>query len=267
MNREVLVVIGIGGMGLAIARRQGTGKAVLLADFDESRLTTAADTLRAEGQQVTTHRVDVSSAESVASLAKVAASLGPVTQIAHTAGLSPAQAPAETIMKVNLAGVAHVLAEFGRVVAPGGAGVIISSMAGHMTRLTAEEERALARGELPALGDSPPEAAYARSKRANHIQVQSASVAWGQRGARINAISPGVVSTPMSEADLASDHGTIMRTMIDTSPTGRMGTPDDIAAAAAFLLGPESTFITGSDLLVDGGVVAAMRSAQPTHSA
>lgn len=267
MNREVLVVIGVGGMGQAIAQRLGTGKALLLADFDETRLAAVAATLHDEGHRVTTCRVDVSSHESVTGLAKAATELGAITQVAHTAGLSPAQAPAPAIIGVNLVGVAHVLAEFGQVIAPGGAGLIISSIAGHMVRpLTVEQERAIAHtpaGELPGLpmfGGSAPETVYGLTKRANHVQVRAASVEWGRRGARVNAISPGVVSTPMSQVELASESGAAIRGMVDTSPAGRVGTPGDIAAAAAFLLGPESTFITGADLLVDGGVVAAMRS-------
>lgn len=268
MQDQVLVVIGVGGMGQAIARRQGAGKAVLLADFNETTLKAAADAMRGDGHTVTTHRVDVSSRDDVAELAQKATALGNVTQVAHTAGLSPTQASAAAILGVDLAGVAFVLEEFGRVISSGGAGVVIASMAGHMAPpLTPEQEAALAltpADELLALPFvSPvtsPQHAYGIAKRANQLRVQAASGPWGERGARVNAISPGVISTPMGQQELASDHGHIMRAMIDASGTGRPGTPDDIAAATAFLLGPDSTFITGTDLLVDGGVVAALRS-------
>jgi NAD(P)-dependent dehydrogenase (short-subunit alcohol dehydrogenase family) len=270
MKTQVLVVIGVGGMGQAIARRQGAGKAVLLADFNEPTLKAAAETLLGEGHDVTTHRVDVSSHESVAELAGKAAALGSVTQVAHTAGLSPTQAPAAAILRVDLAGVAFVLEEFGRVIATGGTGVVISSMAGHLAPpLTAEQEAALALTpadellRLPFVSPeqlSDPHLAYTIAKRANHLRVQAASGPWGERGARVNTISPGVISTPMGQQELASDHGQAMRAMINVSGTGRLGTPDDIASVTAFLLGPESSFMTGTDLLVDGGVVAALRS-------
>jgi NAD(P)-dependent dehydrogenase (short-subunit alcohol dehydrogenase family) len=266
---DVLVVIGVGGMGLAIARRCGAGKTVLLADFNEATLRAAADALEADGHAVSIQGVDVSSAESVATLARKAAQLGDVKQIAHTAGLSPVQASADAILAVDLLGVALVLDEFGQVVARGGSCVVISSMAGHMLPLPADQEAALSSTPTDELLGLPfikeitePAMAYSVAKRANHIRVHVASVPWGRRGARINSISPGIISTPMGQQELASPTGGLMRNMIDSSGTGRLGTPDDIAIAAAFLLGPDATFITGTDLLVDGGVMGAVRSGQ-----
>src|SRR5689334_1964327 len=133
MENDVLVVIGVGGMGLAIARRLARGKTVLLADHNATTLASAAEAMRGDGHEMRTQAVDVSSADSVAALAKAAAALGSVTQVAHTAGLSPAQAPAEVILRVDLLGVALVLEEFGQIIAPGGAGVVIASMAGHLS--------------------------------------------------------------------------------------------------------------------------------------
>ena len=273
MNGQVLVVIGVGGMGQAIARRSGSGNALLLADFNETTLNTVADVLRGDGYQVTTQLVDVSSHNSVTELARKAAALGSVTKVVHTAGLSPTQAPTAAILGVDLAGVAFVLDEFGQVISDGGAGVVIASMAGHLAPpLTPEQEVALTRTPadellaLPFLGSDQlePGLAYGIAKRANHLRVQAASVPWGQRGARINTISPGVISTPMGQLELASGHGQVMRAMVDSSGTGRAGTPDDIAAVTAFLLSPDSSFITGNDVLVDGGVVAAVRTGQVT---
>jgi len=264
---EVLVVIGAGGMGRAIARRQGPGKTVLLADFNEDTLAAAADAARAEGHHVVTHRVDVSSRESVSALAREAASLGSVTQVVHTAGLSPAQAPTSAVLAVDLLGVALVLEEFGDVIAAGGAGVVIASVAGHLAPpLSAEQQRALAGTPADQLLDLPLVAqvtdaglAYAVAKQCNLVRVQAASIAWGKRGARVNSISPGVICTPMAEQEMSSSTGDMLRPVIAASPAGRLGTPDDIAAAAAFLLGAESSFITGTDVLVDGGVVATLR--------
>jgi NAD(P)-dependent dehydrogenase (short-subunit alcohol dehydrogenase family) len=263
---ELLVVIGVGGMGQAIARRCGSGKKVLLADSDQMTLDTAAEALSADGHDIDIRRVDVASAESVRALAEEAASLGPVTQVAHTAGLSPSQADSAAVLAVDLLGVALVLDEFVNVIAPGGAGVVIASMAGHMFPPSPpDQQRALAHtpaGELLQLPFvspdqlSEPGIAYGIAKQANHIRVRAASAAWGKRGARLNSISPGVISTPMSQQELNSPSGDGMRAMVAMSARGRMGTPDDIAAAAAFLRGPDSSFITGTDLLLDGGVIA-----------
>jgi NAD(P)-dependent dehydrogenase (short-subunit alcohol dehydrogenase family) len=270
MSANVLVVIGVGGMGQAIARRQGPGKSVLLADVSEATLDEAAERLKIEGHHVVSRRVDVSSAESVNELAEAAVALGTVSAVAHTAGLSGAQASVKAILAVDLLGVALVLDKFGGLIGPGGAGVVIASMAGQLAPpFTVEQEAALARTPAEELLGLPfisadaitdPHAAYSMAKRANQIQVAAASVAWGRRGARINSISPGIISTPQAHQELASGVGDRMRAMIDGSPAERIGTPDDIASAAAFLLGPESSFITGTDLLVDGGVVAAIRS-------
>src|ERR1700758_5414233 len=180
--REVLTVIGVGGMGQAIARRLGAGKTVLLADYDEKTLASAAESLSADGHHVETGKVDVASPESVRGLAEQAASLGAVTQVAHTAGLSPSQAPAEAILAVDLLGTALVLQEFGEVIAEGGAGVVVASMAGHVfPPLTAEQERALAQTPaqellgldfVSAQRSSHPGIAYGIAKQANHIRVR-----------------------------------------------------------------------------------------------
>ncbi len=268
---DVLTVIGVGGMGQAIARRLGSGKTVLLADYNEETLASVTGSLSADGHHIQSRSVDVSSPESVRELAEFAASLGDVTHVAHTAGLSPSQAPAEAILAVDLLGTALVLKEFGEVVAPGGAGVVIASMAGHMfPPLPPEQEKALAHNlpdqllKLDFISSiTDPNFAYPIAKQANHIRVRAASAHWGRRGARINSISPGIISTPMGQQELASPVGDGMRAMIAMSGTGRQGTPDDIASATAFLLGPDASFITGTDLLVDGGVIAAVKAGNP----
>ncbi|AXG81239.1 SDR family oxidoreductase [Streptomyces paludis] len=270
MQKDIAVIIGVGGMGQAIARRVGSGRKVLLADFNETTLRAAADLLRGEGHEVSTERVDVSDHGSVRALADTADALGRVTHVAHTAGLSPAQAPTDAILRVDLLGVALVLDEFGRVIAPGGAGVVIASMAGHFqSPLPAEQERALAHAEAQELLGLPflapavvggPGAAYTLAKRANVLRVQAAAAAWGKRQARINSISPGAISTPMGQQELDGESGERIRAMIAMSAAKRQGTPDDIASAAAFLLDPQAGFITGTDLLADGGVVAASRA-------
>lgn len=269
---SVLVVTGSGGMGLAVARRCGVGRTVLLADHDETVLGAAADELAAAGYRVETRPTDVADEASVRALADAAAGLGAVATVVHTAGLSPVQAPVAAILRVDLLGTALMLDAFAEVVADGGAGVFISSMAGAMATLPEELEARLATvptGELLALPElaegalADPGAAYLLSKRANQVRVRAAAVAWGRRGARVNSISPGVVATPMGAAELAGPSGDVMRAMVEGSPVGRIGTPEDIAATVDFLAGPGAGFITGADLLVDGGVVATLHAPPP----
>ena len=269
-NTAVQVVIGAGSIGQAIARRTGAGKHLLLADFSETNLQNAKTTLEDAGHTVSTQRVDVSDAASVRALAQAAAELGDVVQVISTAGVSPVQAPAQAVLAVDLYGTAVVLEEFGKVIAPGGAGVHISSMAGHMPPpLDPEIAHALAFSPveellaLPALSEAAVPnsgAAYAISKQANHLRVQAAAVTWGDRGARVNCISPGIILTPLARDEMSGPGAEGYRQMIETSPARRVGTADEVATAAAFLLGPDAGFITGTDLLIDGGVIAALRA-------
>lgn len=271
-HNDILVVIGVGGMGEAVARRVGAGRTVLLADFNLELLARVAETLTNDGFLVETEQVDVSSRDSVHNLARQAETLGPVRAVVHTAGLSPVQGSVEAILGVDLAGVAYSLDEFGRVVAPGGAGVYIASMAGHFAskNLSADIENALTNTPSDQLTRLPflepgvvadARAAYGLAKRGNQLRVQAASSAWGRRGARVNSISPGVIVTPMGREELAGESETLMRQLIERSATGRLGTSADIANAAAFLLSSEASFIAGTDLLVDGGAVAGMGAA------
>jgi NAD(P)-dependent dehydrogenase (short-subunit alcohol dehydrogenase family) len=270
MARDVVVVIGAGGIGLAIARRQGFGKTLLLADFNEKTLQSAAEELRGASYSVETHFADVSSRESVKALAEAAAALGNVVQVVNTAGLSPNMAPVDRVLEVDLYGSAVVFEEFETVIAPGGAGLIISSMAGHMMpALPPEQDHALAYTPADELldrpflkGDAIPNTlvAYMMAKRANTLRVQAAAMTWGARGARVNSISPGIIVTPLARHELESEIGDIYRAMVEASAVKRMAPPEEIAVAASFLLGPDAGFITGSDLLIDGGVIAAMRA-------
>lgn len=267
MAADVLVVIGMGGMGQAVLRRLGAGKKVLLADFNEDLLESVMISAVGDGYDVVSAQVDVSSRESVQALAATARELGNVTGVVHTAGLSPVQAPVEAIWKVDLYGVAVVLEEFEKVIAPGGAGVVIASMAAYLGGGSIPADTLASLAAVPADDlllipfvaeiDNAGQA-YSVAKRANQVRVQAASLRWGARGARVNSISPGVISTPMGQQELAGGSGAQMRAMIEGSGTKRVGTPADIANAAAFLLGSDASFITGTDLLVDGGVVAAV---------
>jgi len=266
MRKDMIVVIGAGGIGAAIASRQGFGKTVLLADFNDRVLFAAAEALRTASYNVETQIVDVSSRQSVESLVEKATSLGSVQQVVNTAGLSPNMASPERVLAVDLYGSALVFEAFGEVIAIGGAGLIISSMAGHMLPpLTPEQNHALAFTPADELLDLPflkavPDSmvGYMMAKRANHLRVQAEAVRWGDRGARVNSISPGIVATPLARHELNSPIGDGYRAMIAASPAKRMAPPEEIAVAASYLLGPDAGFVTGSDLLIDGGVIAAM---------
>lgn len=269
MSSDVTVVIGNGGMGQAVSRRLGSGGPLLVADFAEAALEPVAEGLRNDGFDVTTQVVDVTSRDSVAALARRAADLGAVTRVVHTAGISPAQAGIETVLAVDLLGVAYVLEEFQRVIAAGGAGVVIASNAGHMYPGEISPAEAAALGLMPAdelatseflAPDRFPEAAtaYQFAKRGAQLRTQAATGPWGERGARINSISPGVISTPMGRAELDGANAELVNGLIGSTAVGRLGSTEEIAMAVEFLVGPHSTFITGADLLVDGGAVAAV---------
>jgi NAD(P)-dependent dehydrogenase (short-subunit alcohol dehydrogenase family) len=253
-------------MGEAVARRLGGGRAVVIADFDDKQLARTSGALLGDGYDVHTLRVDVSSARDVTMLATTAAELGPIRCVVHTAGVSPVHATSQQIVDVDVIGTARVLDAFEPHVRPGTVAVCIASMAGTMTTLPPDVLQLLATtptDELHALAVLDPTTmipgiAYGIAKRANHVRVQAASIPWGRRGGRVVSISPGVISTPMGQAELAGPFGDSMRSMIEMSATRRVGTPDDIAAAAEFLASPAASFITGTDLLVDGGVIAAL---------
>jgi NAD(P)-dependent dehydrogenase (short-subunit alcohol dehydrogenase family) len=266
-SSEVVVVVGVGGMGAAIARRLGTGGTLVLADRDEVTLERERSHLAEVGYRVVAAPVDVADATSVDELVEVSAGLGDVRTLIHTAGLSPVQASIAAILRVDLLGAALVLDAFGAVIGQGGAGVLIASMAGHVQDFPADLEarlRTTPSAELlsiPELAElETPAGAYCLAKRGNHLRVEAAAKRWAERGARVNSISPGVIATPMGNAELHGPMGDGMRSQIELSAAGRMGTPEDIAAAVEFLVSPAASFITGTDLLVDGGSVPSIRA-------
>jgi NAD(P)-dependent dehydrogenase (short-subunit alcohol dehydrogenase family) len=264
---KVIVVIGAGSIGQAIARRVSVGKQVLLADLRLENADAAAKVLSDAGFSVSTTKVDVSSRVSVHALVEQATSLGEVSGVIHAAGVSPSQASPETILKVDLYGTALVLEEFGNVIARGGAGVVIASQSGHrLPPLSAEQNAALAMTPVEELLNLPMLQpgqvkdslhAYQISKRGNSLRVMAEAVRWGKRGARINTISPGIITTPLANDELKGPRGAGYRRMIELCAAGRAGTPDEVGTVGALLMGSDGTFITGSDFLMDGGVTAA----------
>jgi NAD(P)-dependent dehydrogenase (short-subunit alcohol dehydrogenase family) len=265
--RDVIVVVGPGQIGQAIARRVGVGKHVLLADVRPDNANAAAEILKNAGYEVSVATVDASSRDSVHALVETATGRGDVTGLIHAAGVSPTQALPATILKVDLYGTALVLEEFGNVIARGGAGVVIASQSGHrLPSLTVEQNKALATTPVEELLSLPflqpvqvtdSLHAYQISKRGNSLRVMAEAVRWGKRGARINTISPGIIMTPLAKDELTGPRGAGYRHMIEVSAAGRTGTPDEVATVGALLMGPDGGFITGSDFLMDGGVTAA----------
>ena len=265
--REVVVVIGAGSIGQAIARRVSAGKHVLLADLRLDAADAAAKVLSDAGFDVSTTTVDVSARALVHALVGKATAIGDVIGVIHAAGVSPSQASPATILAVDLYGTALVLEEFGHVIAARGSAVVIGSQSGHrLPALTPEENAALATtpvDDLLALPMLQPDRvtdslhAYQLSKRGNSLRVMAEAVRWGKRGARVNTISPGIIFTPLARDELNGPRGAGYRRMIEISAAGRGGTPDEVGAVGALLMGPDGAFITGSDFLMDGGVTAA----------
>ncbi|WP_149823877.1 SDR family oxidoreductase [Streptomyces tailanensis] len=264
---DVVVVTGAGGMGVAIARRLGSGRSLYLADASQDRLDRVVDELSDEGYAARGVLVDVRDRTSVEKLAAEAAGARRVAAVVHTAGVSAAQGSAQTILDVNLLGTVHIIDAFEKVATPGMSLVCVSSMAGHVASLSPADEAALATapvGELlavdavAAVGDDA-RRAYIVSKRANQLRVEAAALAWNRLGARINSVSPGVIATAMAKAEAEGPSGAHMLGMLETNGAVRTGTPAEIAAAVAFLTGPEARYITGTDLLVDGGQAAWLR--------
>ncbi|OJJ96225.1 hypothetical protein ASPACDRAFT_125773 [Aspergillus aculeatus ATCC 16872] len=216
---------------------------------------------------VETFQVGVSDYDSVSRFAKAAASHGPLEAVVHTAGLSPSAGSAKKILDSNLLGTANALDAFLEVAQPGTSMVCIASMAGHMgSGLPSELEHHLATAprnqllnhvalDIDQADPQGPARAYGLSKRGNLLRVQASSKAWGRIGGRVNSVSPGVISTGAGRQEIKGPAGKF----IALSPAGRVGTPQDIVNAVSFLVSAESSFITGNDILVDGGVVSSLR--------
>jgi NAD(P)-dependent dehydrogenase (short-subunit alcohol dehydrogenase family) len=268
-DKEVVALLGAGSMGTAIVRRIAAGRRILLGDISEKNLEKAAEGFRYGGYDVVTQTVDATDKESVKAFAAKAAGLGRVKYFIDTAGASPNQARPEHIVKLDMVGTGYAIDAFGEVMAQGGAGLVISSQAGYMCSIPDEVESAILNSTTEGLADIPyiretamqnSGMAYTVAKRVNHLQVmRAAATSWKQRRARINSISPGVIVTPLAY-DEFSAAGDGYQQMIDSSSAERCGTSDEIAEASAFLLGEHAGFITGIDLLMDGGVIASIRT-------
>lgn len=267
MKKDCVIWIGAGQIGLAIVRRIASGKKIIIGDKNIVNAQAAAEVLNNTGFDAVAMDADLSSRDSILSLISEAHKYGNIRHLVNSAGVSPSQASIETILKVDLYGTAVLLEEVGKVIAQGGAGVTISSQSGHrMPALTPEEDRLLATTpteELLSLEMLRPENirdtlhAYQMAKRCNVKRVMSEAVKWGERGARINSISPGIIVTPLAIDEFNGPRGDFYKNMFAKCPAGRPGTADEVALVAELLLDDKAAFITGSDFLIDGGATAS----------
>ena len=263
--KDVVILLGSGSIGQAIARRVGAGKHVVLADLKIENANAAAEIFENAGFETSTVAADLSSRESILNLIEHAQKFGAIKNLINAAGVSPSQAPVSAILKVDLYGTAVLLEEVGKVISDGGSGVIISSQSGHrLPALTEEENFLLATSPTEKLLEldfikniSDTLKAYQYSKRCNVLRVMFEATRWGKRGATINSISPGIIITPLANDELHGPRKDGYLKMIEASPAGRAGTPDEVGDLAEFLMSSRGKFISGADFLIDGGTTAS----------
>lgn len=265
--KDVVILTGAGQIGMAIARRVGYGKKIVVGDKNLENAKAIAKIMDEAGFDVVPVATDISSRESILSLIAEAQKYGEIGMLINAAGVSPSQAPIEVILKVDLYGTAVLLEEVGKVIKAGGVGVTISSQSGHrMPALSTEVDEQLAvtpTEELLKLEVLQPENikdslhAYQMAKRCNVKRVMSEAVKWGAKGARVNSISPGIVVTPLAIDEFNGPRGDFYKNMFAKCPAGRPGTADEIANVAELLMGEKGAFITGADFLIDGGATAS----------
>ena len=267
MKKNVVLWMGAGQIGMAIARRIGHGKKIIIGDKSSENAEAIARVMTDAGFDCEWMEADLSSRDSIKALIAKGREHGPIEFLINAAGVSPSQAPIETILAVDLYGTAVLLEEVGKVIMEGGSGITISSQSGkRMPQLTAEEDRLLATTPTEELLELPmlqPENihdtlhAYQMAKRCNEKRVMAEAVKWGERGARVNSISPGIIVTPLAIDEFNGPRGDFYKNMFAKCPAGRPGTPDEVGALAELVMGPQGAFITGSDFLIDGGATAS----------
>lgn len=265
--KKVMLWAGAGQIGMAIARRMGTGMKIIVGDKKPENARAMAEIMNAAGYDVEPMEMDLSSRASIQALIAAGQQYGDIQMLVNAAGVSPSQAPIEAILKVDLYGTAVLLEEVGRVIAPGGVGVTISSQSGwRMSALTAVQDRQLATTpteQLLGLDFLQPSHindtlhAYQLAKRCNEKRVMAQAVEWGKRGARLNAIAPGIIVTPLALDEFNGPRGDFYKNMFAKCPAGRPGTADEIANVAELLMSDKGAFISGSTFLADGGATAS----------
>ena len=263
MQKDVVVLLGTGSIGQAIARRVGAGKHIVLADLKQENAERTAKILEDAGFKTSTISTDLGSRESILELAEHAQKFGEVKSLINAAGVSPSQASVEDILRVDLYGTAVLLEEFGKIIIEGGSGVVISSQSGHrLPALPEEQNEQLATSPTEELLNLPfiksitdTLKAYQYSKRCNVLRVMYEATRWEKRGATINSISPGIIITPLANDELHGPRAEGYLKMLRLCPAGRAGTPDEVGDLAEFIM--RSRWISGSDFLIDGGTTAS----------
>ena len=265
--KKVMLLVGAGQIGMAIARRVGTGMKIIVGDKKTENTENIAAILNNAGFDAFPVETDLSARASIQSMIARGQEYGEITMLVNAAGVSPSQAPIEAILKVDLYGTAVLLEEVGKVIASGGVGVTISSQSGwRMPALTAQQDEQLATTpteELLSLDILQPGNlrdtlhAYQMAKRCNEKRVMAQSVEWGKRGARLNAIAPGIIVTPLAIDEFNGIRGDFYKNMFAKCPAGRPGTADEVANVAELLMSDKGAFITGSTFLIDGGATAS----------
>lgn len=267
MAKEVMLVTGAGQISMAIARRIGYGKKIILGDKNLNNAKAIAEILVNAGFDVEAFEMDLSSRASIQAMIAEGQKYGDIKYLVNGAGLSPSQASKEAILKVDLYGTAVLLEEVRKVIVAGGAGVTISSQSGwRMPQLTPEQDRALATTPTEELlkldflqADKIENTlqAYQLAKRCNEKRVMYEAVEWGKKGARINDIAPGIIVTPLAIDEFNGIRGDFYKNMFAKSPAGRPGTADEVADVAELIMSERAQFITGSTFLIDGGATAS----------
>lgn len=267
MTKEILLVTGAGQISMAIARRVGFGKKIILGDKSMKNCEAIAKVMNDAGYDVEPFEMDLSERTSIKAMIAKGQEFGEIKYLVNGAGVSPSQASIEAILKVDLYGTAVLLEEVGKVIATKGAGVTISSQSGwRMPQLTPEEDRLLATTpteELLNLEILKPENikdtlhAYQMAKRCNEKRVMYECIHWSERGARLNDIAPGIIVTPLAIDEFNGPRGDFYKNMFAGCPAGRPGTADEMANIAELLMSDAGAFITGSTFLADGGATAS----------
>lgn len=267
MTQNVMLWAGAGQIGMAIARRTGFGKKIIVGDKSKANAKAVAKIMNEAGFDVVPMEMDLSSRDSIKDMIAEGKKYGEIKDMIIAAGVSPSQASIKTILKVDLYGSAVMMEEVGKVIAAGGNGIMISSQSGfRMPSLTLEEDKLLATmptEELLHLDILRPENirdtlhAYQLAKRCNEKRVMAQTVVWGKRGARINDIAPGIIVTPLALDEFNGPRGNFYKNMFANCPAGRPGTADEVANVAELLMSERGAFITGSTILIDGGATAS----------
>lgn len=267
MTKDVMLLVGAGQIGMAIARRTGYGKKIIIGDKSSENAQTIAKIMHDAGFDTVPIEMDLSSRQSIRNMISEGQKYGDISALVNAAGVSPSQASIETILKVDLYGTAVLLEEVGSIICKGGVGVTVSSQSGfRMPALTAEEDEQLAvtpTEELLKLDLLQSENirdtlhAYQLAKRCNEKRVMAQSVEWGKKGARLNAIAPGIIVTPLAMDEFNGSRGDFYKNMFAKCPAGRPGTADEVANVAELVMSEKGAFITGSTFLIDGGATAS----------